>query len=118
MVINFDFVQKYLLPQLMPFNGVSPHSIVILDNCSIHHVDEITSIIEEVGVLVHFLPPYSPDFNPIEATFLKVKTQMKYMEVSMTDVMDVETIALSAFSTVTPEDCQAWILSNSIYSQQ
>ena len=48
----YDFVQTYLLPQLMPFNGVS---IVILDNCFIHHVEEITSMIEEVGVLVHFL---------------------------------------------------------------
>lgn len=114
----YDFVQKYLFPQLMPFNGVNPHSIVILDNCSIHHVEEITSMIEEVGALVHFLPPYSPNFNPIGETFSKVKTEMKHMEASMTDIMDIETIALSAFSTVTQEDCQGWILNNSIYTQQ
>ena len=54
----YDYVQKHLLPYLMPFNGVNPHSVVVLDNCSIHHVESITSMIEEVGVLVHFLPPY------------------------------------------------------------
>ena len=83
----YDFVQKHLLPHLMPFNGVNPHSVVILDNCSIHHVDGIASMIEEVGALVHFLPPYSPDFNPIEETFSKVKAEMKNLEVSMAELM-------------------------------
>ena len=77
----YDYVQKHLLPHLMPFNGMNPHSVVVLDNCSIHHVEGITSMIEEVGALVHFLPPYSPDFNPIEETFSKVKAEMKNMEV-------------------------------------
>ena len=40
----YTFVQAYLLPHLMPFNGVNPHSVVILDNCAIHHVVEIASI--------------------------------------------------------------------------
>lgn len=61
----YDFVQKYLLPQLMPYNDVNPHSVVVLDNCSIHHVEEITTVIENVGALIHFLTPYSPDLNPI-----------------------------------------------------
>ena len=112
----YDFVQKHLLPHLMPFNGVNPHSVVILDNCSIHHVDGIASMIEEVGALVHFLPPYSPDFNPIEETFSKVKAEMKNLEVSMVDVMDIETIVFSAFATVTPDDCKGWIMNN-IYKQ-
>ena len=112
----YDFVQKHLLPHLMPFNGVNPHSVVILDNCSIHHVDGIASMIEEVGALVHFLPPYSPDFNPIEETFSKVKAEMKNLEVSMADVMDIETIVFSAFATVTPDDCKGWIMNN-IYKQ-
>lgn len=72
-------------------------------------------MIEEVGALVHFLPPYSPDFNPIEETFSKVKTEMKNMEASMPDILDIETIALSVFASITPRDCQGWILNNSIY---
>ena len=60
----YDFVLKHLLPQLMPFNGVNAHSIVVLDNCSIHTSYimwkvSLPSMIEEVGALVHFLPPYS-----------------------------------------------------------
>ncbi len=45
----------------MPYNGVNPHSVVILDNCSIHHnyVEDILSMIEDVGAIVHFSPPYS-----------------------------------------------------------
>ena len=53
----------------MPFDGHNPHSVVILDNCSIHHIPEIVHMIQEVGALVHFLPPYSPDLNPIEEAF-------------------------------------------------
>ena len=74
----YDFVQCHLIPHLMPFNGINPHSIVILDNCAIHHVTEVVQSITDVGALVHFLPPYSPDFNPIEETFSKVKSVLQH----------------------------------------
>ena len=112
----YDYVQKHLLLHLMPFNGVNPHSVVVLNNCSIHHIEGIALMIEEVGTLVHFLPPYSPDFNPIEETFSKVKAEMKNLEDSMADMLDIETIVLNAFTTVTPEDCKGWIM-NGIYAQ-
>ena len=105
----YDFVHTHLLPYLMPFNGKNPHSVVILDNCSIHHIPEVTRMIEEVGALVHFLPPYSPDFNPIEETFSKVKTTLKSTESIMADITDVETLLLGSFMSVTLEDCQGWI---------
>lgn len=57
-----SFVEECLLPQLQPFDGINPHSVVILDNCSIHHVSEAVKMIGEVGAIVHFLPPYSPYF--------------------------------------------------------
>ena len=55
-----DFVEQYLLPQLLPFDGLNPRSVVIMDNASIHHTDSVVGRIEEVGALVHYLPPYSP----------------------------------------------------------
>ena len=67
----YKFTEKYLLPQLQPFNGTNPSSVVVMDNCTIHHVPDIVQMIEEVGAVVHFLPPYSPDFNPIELAFSK-----------------------------------------------
>ena len=53
-----EFVQNCLLPHLMPFDGANPHSIVILDNGSVYHVDGIADLIQEVGALVMYLPPH------------------------------------------------------------
>ena len=61
----------------MPFDGHNPNSVVILDNPSIHHTDGVVQTLQSIGVLVHFLPPYSPDFNPIEVAFSKVKAYLK-----------------------------------------
>ena len=104
-MIFCDFVEKVLFPHLMPFDGVNPHS-VILDNCSIHH--------NEIGAIVHFLPPYYPDYNPIEEAFSKVKAGMKAME-KEAQVTVIETIILTAFSCITVSDCNQWIRDSSIY---
>ena len=53
----YDFVQTHLLPHLMSFDGRNPHSVVVMDNCSIHHVQEVVTSIQDVGALVHFLAP-------------------------------------------------------------
>ena len=49
-----------------PFDGTATKSIAILDNCSIHHVYEAKQEFEDAGILLLFLPPYSPDLNPTE----------------------------------------------------
>ena len=97
----YDFIKEHLLLNLMPFNGENPHSVVIMDNCSIHHVDEIVPMIQDVGAIVHFLPPHSPDFMPIELAFSKLKTTLKTLDWDMKDITDVETILLTAFMTIT-----------------
>ena len=61
-----DFVQRCLVPIMQPFNGTNDRSIVVMDNASIHHVDRVVTTIQQTGALVRFLPPYSPDYNPIE----------------------------------------------------
>ena len=43
--VFYDFVQTALLPHLMPFDGKNPHSVIVMDNCSIHHVSEIVKMI-------------------------------------------------------------------------
>lgn len=110
-----DFIERDLLPTLMPFDGINPNSVVILDNCSVHHVSGVVSMITEIGALVHFLPPYSPDLNPIEECFSKVKSQLKCMETTFE--YDLETYILGAFSRVTPEDCKGWISDSKVYTQ-
>ena len=75
---TFDhFVINALLPKLQPFNGANPCSIVALDNASIHHASDMLPYIRNAGCLIYFLPPYSPDLNPIEYLFSKVKSVLK-----------------------------------------
>ena len=109
----YDFVSTHLLPHLMPFNGANPHSVLVMDNCAIHHIEEVTAMLEEVGVLVHFIPPYSPDLNPIEEAFAKVKLSLK---TDIQDITDIETLLLASFTEITPEDCQGWISHAGIYN--
>ena len=68
----FDFIRGTLLPLMRPFNGSNAHSVLILDNCSVHHMQEVTDLLRNAGIVVLFLPPYSPDLNPAEAfSFVK-----------------------------------------------
>ena len=54
-------------------------------------------MIHAVNAIVHFLPPYSPDYNPIEEVFSKVKAEMKGME-KEAQVLDTETIVFSSIT--------------------
>lgn len=110
----YTFVQYHLIPHLMPFNGRNPHSVVVMDNCAIHHVSDIVSSIQDTGALVHFLPPYSPDFQPIEETFSKVKANLKLIEEDM-GTIDIEVLLLTSFLSITPQDCHGWIHHSGIY---
>ena len=67
---------------LLPFNGTNPNSVLVLDNCSVHHVQEVYQAVGDCGVISHYLPPYSPDYNPIELAFSKVKYAIKSMDAS------------------------------------
>ena len=82
-----------------------------MDNCSIHHVEATVKMIQEVGALLLFLPPYLPDYNPIEA---KVKLLLKTMDKEADISDDVDSLVLSAFS-ITPQECQQWIDHANIY---
>ena len=100
----------------MPFDGQNDCCVVIQDNCTIHHVNEVTDTLHDAGVIVHYLPPYSPDYNPIEQAFSKVKLMMKAMETELQYGDDIDTIILAAFATITQEDCIGWIRDSGIYN--
>ena len=72
---------KQLLLHLYPLNGSNPHSVIILNNCSIHHTNNFILVLQKCGTLIHYLPAYSPDYNPIENIFSKVKTVIKQKKV-------------------------------------
>ncbi len=77
-----QFIQRSLLNIIQPFDGNNPRSVVVLNNASIHHVDAVCELISAAGALVRFLPPYSPDLNPIEELFSKVKGYLKENEIA------------------------------------
>ena len=96
-----EFVENFLVPHLLPHDRLNPQSVVILDNCSIHYCQEAIQIIRAVGALVHFLPPYSPDYNSMEEAFSKLKSCMKAMK-EEAQFMDIDTVILSASQLLLP----------------
>ena len=73
--------EDFLIDDVLPLCNAypAPQSIVILDNASIHHsnIDRIQEQFNRRGVLLRFLPPYSPDFNPIEESFEDLKAYIR-----------------------------------------
>jgi transposase len=65
------YVGKILVPAL------SPGDIVVMDNLAAHKVQGVRSLIEDAGAKLLYLPPYSPDLNPIEMAFAKLKTLLR-----------------------------------------
>jgi len=104
-----DFLCRCLLPIIMPFNGTNPNSIIIMDNASIHHVERVEDIITGVGARLIFLPPYSPDLNPIEEVFAKVKTFIKEHDTAFQCTSHAHQLLKLAFTTVTPSDCYNYV---------
>jgi len=54
-----------------------PHSVVIMDNCRIHHKQLLQAYCDSMNVMLVFLPAYSPELNPIEQLFSKIKQWMR-----------------------------------------
>lgn len=97
------YVKFVLLPTLRPGD------VVVLDNLSPHKDFEIQRMIERAGATVCFLPPYSPDFNPIENMWSKVKSWLR-TEKARTQEALLEAIA-RALERVTPADARNWFVS-------
>jgi transposase len=67
-------IDAFLAQMVLPLLG--PGMVVIMDNASIHHGTRTRSLIEATGAQLRFLPPYSPEFNPIEQAWAKLKGQV------------------------------------------
>jgi len=83
------------------FDG--PIDLVVLDNLAVHKQPAVQAAIERVGARLRFLPPYSPDFNPIEQAFAKLKAFLRAARPRTFDqVVELVAIALELFS---PPEC-------------
>lgn len=70
-----DFIRRKFLPLCTPGNG--PRSVLVMETQSIHRSNELKDMCAEAGVELAFLPPYSPDFNPIETSSSVLKAFIK-----------------------------------------
>ena len=91
------YVEQVLVPTLRPGD------VVVLDNLAMHKQPEVQAAIERAGAWLRFLPPYSPDFNPIELAFAKLKAFLRAARPrSFDQVVELVAIALQLFS---PQEC-------------
>ena len=94
------YVECFLAPTL------SPGQVVVLDGLGAHRTHRVRELVEARGADLLFLPPYSPDLNPIEEAFSKVKGIVRKAGARTRGALD-EAVG-AALSTVTPEDAAGW----------
>jgi transposase len=94
------YVEQVLAPTLRRGD------IVVMDNLPAHKPQAVREAIERAGAELRFLPPYSPDFNPIELAFSKIKALLKKAAArTLNDLWDAIRDAIDA---VTPRDCRSY----------
>jgi transposase len=104
----FAWVTQFLVPTLRPGD------VVIMDNLSSHKRQAIRAAIRAAGALLLFLPAYSPDHNPIEQVFAKLKTLLRKADACT--IEQVEAALGALLDQVTPDEC-AHYFSEAGYSQ-
>ena len=102
-----DYLQNVLAPTLQEGD------IVIMDNMRTHHSKEVKKVIADLKINVVYLPPYSPDFNPIEKMWSKIKSVLRKLKVRILE--DLPDAIKYSFSKVCASDCLGWFNACFIY---
>ena len=95
------YVEQILVPTLQPGD------MVIADNLAAHKVDGVRDAIEAAGATLRFLPPYSPDFNPIELSFAKLKAIVRKARCRSIDTL--WPLLGACLSRFTPTECRNYV---------
>jgi transposase len=98
--IFLAYLDHVLCPQLRPGD------LVVMDNLSSHKVKGVRERIEAAGAELLYLPPYSPDLNPIEKAWSKLKLLLRSAKARTKDVLDQAISDL--LPQITPDNAQAW----------
>lgn len=98
------YIRSFLCPTLQPGD------IVVADNLSCHKVEGVRAAIEAVGATLRYLPPYSPDLNPIEKMFSKLKALLR--QAAKRTVETLWTEIGSALDRFTPQECSNYFASS------
>jgi transposase len=90
------YLKDVLCPQL------KPGQLVVMDNLGAHQVDGVRELIEQTGAALCYLPPYSPDFNPIEKCWAQVKQRLRALKAR--SVATLQQALPEALSTVSSQN--------------
>ncbi|GBC09430.1 hypothetical protein RclHR1_08860003 [Rhizophagus clarus] len=96
-----DFILDQVLPIINPYPN--NNSIIIMNNARIHHDKELIALLKGLGCYVVFLPPYSPDYNPIETAFSTIKSWIRQNHDFMKAFNDPIHVLLVACSQINSE---------------
>jgi transposase len=99
--INGEIFRVYVERVLVP--TLRPGDIVVMDNLGSHKGAAVRAAIEAAGAELRFLPPYSPDFNPIENAFSKLKALLRKAAARTRDAL--WTAVADALDAFTPDEC-------------
>jgi len=94
------FVEQVLCPRLQP------GQVVVMDNLSAHKAAAVRQVIEAVGARLLYLPPYSPDLNPIEKCWAKIKQVLRSLKARTSEALEAAMTA--ALATISAENARAW----------
>ena len=99
-----DVFANYLKNILIP--TLHKGDIVVMDNMRSHHVDDVAKAFENTGISFCYLPPYSPDFNPIEKMWSKLKSILRKWKIRL--FSSLPNAIIDALKLVSVSDCQHW----------
>lgn len=94
------YVEQVVGPTLVPGD------IVVMDNLAVHKVVGIEETMRARGAYLEYLPPYSPDLNPLEKCWAKITTALRHAKARTREAL--EAALKHALQTITPSDAQAW----------
>ena len=98
-----DYLRNILIPTL------SPDSVVVMDNMRSHHAKAVKQLLDSSKVTYLYLPPYSPDLNPIEKMWSKLKAFLRKEKIRMAS--ELPSAISKGFLTIRPTDCIGWFRS-------
>ena len=104
--IDGECFRAYVEQQLVPV--LRPGDIVIMDNLGSHKSAALRRLIRHAGARLWYLPPYSPDLNPIEQAFAKIKHWMRSAQAR--SVEDTWRHVGSLVATIAPDECQNYFV--------
>ena len=106
--------REYMGKQLIP--SLEKDDVVIMDNMRSHHAKIVTELLDKAGISYLYLPPYSPDLNPIEKMWSKMKSFLRKRKVRV--AAELPEAVKAALETISTNDCKGWFHASGICANE